>query len=125
MNDMKNALKPTMDSLGPDVGNTSKRHFKQKAWYTLCARNPNNGSYLDNYIIANMEEDINCPGFSMSDNGTKEIPEAGNVVRKYTIPVTEKKKVLDELESKGINRESLFESTLDNILFDLWNKLEM
>jgi hypothetical protein len=128
INDMKSALKPTMDSLGPDVSDTSSRHFKQKAQYTLCAKNTNireSRRSLKHYIVANMEEDINNPGFSMSDNCIEDIPEAGNVVRKYTIPVTEKKKVLKELESKEINRESLFESTPDNILIDLWNKLEM
>ena len=123
--DFKNALKPNAIFIGPDISNTSPRHFKQKTQYTLCTKNPNNGRCLSNYIIANMEEDINNPGFSMSDNYVEDIPEAGNVVRKYTIPVSEKRKVLRELESKGISRESLFESTPDNILIDLWNKLEL
>jgi hypothetical protein len=123
--DMKDALKPHMDNLGPDVINTSPRHIKQKAQYTLCAKKPNNGKSLKCYIVANMEEDINSPGFSMSDNCIEDIPETGSVVRKCTIPVTEKKKVLKELESKGINRESMFDSTPDNILIDLWNKYEM
>jgi hypothetical protein len=123
--DLKNALKPTMIEVGHNIDDTSPRHYKQKTCYTLCMENPNNGKSLKNYIIANTEEDINNPGFSMSDNYVEDIPEAGNVVRKYTIPVTEKRKVLRELESKGINRESLFESTPDNISIDLWNKLEM
>ena len=128
MTDMKCILKPTMDSLGANIDNTSPRHFKQQTQYTLCAKNTNikkSRNILKNYIVANMEEDINSPGFYMSDNCIEDIPEAGNVVRKYTIPVTEKKKVLKELELKEINRESLFESTPDNILIDLWNKLEM
>jgi hypothetical protein len=128
IDDMKSVLKPTMDSLGPDVSNTSPRHFKQKAQYTLCAKNTNireSRESLKHYIVANMEEDINNPGFYIKDNDVEDIPEAGNVVRKYTIPVTEKKKVLKELELKGINRKSLFESTPDNILIDLWNKIEM
>jgi hypothetical protein len=123
--DMKSPLRPNMDLIGHDIDNTSPRHFKQKCHYTLCVKNPNDGRCLCNYIIANMEEDINNPGFSMSDNSIEDIPEAGNVVRKYTIPVTEKKKVLKELETEEINRESLFENTTDNILIDLWNKLEM
>ena len=122
---MKSPLRPNMDLIGHDIDNTSPRHFKQKCHYTLCAKNPNNGRCLSNYVIANMEEDINNPGFSMRDNSIEDIPEAGNIVRKYTIPVTEKKKVLKELETKEINRESLFESTTDNILIDLWNKHEM
>lgn len=123
--DWKSPLKPNMDFIGHDIDNTSSRHFKQKAWYTICMKNPDYGRSLSNYIIANMEEDINNPGFSMSDNYAEDIPETGNVVRKYTIPVTEKKKVLKELESKDINRHSSFEHTPDNILIDLWNKLEM
>lgn len=120
--DMKSPLRPIMDHVGHDIDNTSPRHFKQKCHYTLCVANPNNGKCLSDYKIANMEEDINNLGFSLSDNCVEDIPEAGNVVRKYTIPASEKKKVLRELESKGINRESLFDSTLDNILIDLWNK---
>ncbi|MHC4365197.1 MAG: FRG domain-containing protein [Planctomycetota bacterium] len=123
--DLKNALKPNMDSLGHNIANTSPRHSKQKTHYTLCMKNPNNGKNLNDYIIANIEEDINNPGFSMSDNYIEEISETGNVVRKYALPATEKKKVLRELESKEINRESLFESTPDNILIDLWNKYGM
>lgn len=121
----RSPLEPNMDLVGHDIDNTSPRHFKQKTRYTLCIKNPNNGRFLSNYIIANMEEDINNPGLSINDNRIEDIPEAGNVVRKYTIPATEKEKVLKELESKEINRESLFESTPDNILIDLWNKLEM
>jgi hypothetical protein len=121
--DSKCTTEPIMDSLGPDVQKTSIRHSKQKAQYTICMKNPNNGKSLSNYIIANIEEDINRTGFSTSDNCTEDIPEAGNVVRKYTIPVTEKKKVLKDLESKGINRELLFpDNTQDDILIDLWNK---
>lgn len=119
--DMKSPLRPNMDHVGHDIDNTSPRHFKQKCHYTLCVANPNNGRCLSDYKIANMEEDINNLGFPLSDNCIEDIPEAGNVVRKYTIPVTEKKKVLRELESKEIN----FESTVDNILIDLWNKLEI
>lgn len=120
--DMKNASKPNTNSLGHNIGNTSPRHSKQKTNYILCMKNPNNGKSLRYYIISNMEEDINNPGISMSDNCIEDIPEAGNVVRKYTIPATEKKKALRELESEGINREALFDSTPDNILIDLWNK---
>ena len=119
---MKSPLRPIMDHVEHDIDNTSPRHFKQKCHYTLCVANPNKGKCLSDYKIANMEEDINNLGFSLSDNCVEDIPEAGNVVRKYTIPASEKKKVLRELESKGINRESLFDSTLDNILIDLWNK---
>ena len=121
--DCKDTSEPQMDSLGPDIANTSPRHSKQKTQYTICIKKQKSGESLKHYIIANMEKDINRTGFSTSDNCTEDIPEAGNVVRKYTIPVTEKKKVLKELESKGINRELLFpNNTQDDILIDLWNK---
>lgn len=124
--DCKDDLEPAMNYFGPDIANTSPRHAKQKTRYTICTKKSKKEKSLKNYIIANMEEDINIPGSSTSDNCIEDIPEAGNVVRNYTIPVTEKKKVLKELESKGINRESLFpDGTPDNILIDLWNKYGM
>lgn len=126
--DCKKMSEPTVDQIGHNIENTSGRHRKQKTHYTICLENPTAGESLQDYIIANIEEDINNVGFPITGEdyeGDNSIPEAGNVVRKYTIPATEKNKVLKELEAQKINRESLFESTQDNILIDLWYKYGM
>ena len=122
---LKNALNPTMNSIGHNIDQTSQRHYKQKTQYTICLKKLDIRDNLGHYIISNMEEDINNPGYDLNDDFSEADPEGGNVVRKYTIPTTESKKVLRELESKGICRASLFEGTLDNMLIDLWNKYGM
>ena len=44
-----------------------------------------------------------------------------NVAQKYTIPVSERHKVLRKLQAMKINRCFLFEETEDNQLSDFWN----
>ena len=46
-----------------------------------------------------------------------------NVTCKYTIPVSERNKVLKKLQTENINRCSLFERTEDNRLFDCWTEI--
>jgi len=99
-----------------------ERHQKQKSRYTLCVQQDNIGNFR-NARFANMEEDINRSGVSTDSNGNDvNMGLVENVTNKYTIPVSERNKVLKKLQTKGINRCFLFQDeTEDSQLFDYWN----
>ncbi len=98
------------------------RHEKQEANYTLCVQQDNTNDFK-NAIFANMEKDINRPGVCTDCNGNDvNMGLVENVINKYTIPVSERNKVLKKLQTKGINRCFLFQDeTEDSQLFDYWN----
>lgn len=98
------------------------RHEKQKANYTLCVQQDNTNDFK-NATFANMEKDINRSGVSTDRNGNDvELGPVENVTNKYTIPVSERNKVLKKLQKMNINRCFLFqEETEDSQLFDYWN----
>jgi hypothetical protein len=104
--DFKKMTDPAAIDIGHFIANPSPRHIKQKAQYTLCVKQER-GVCFKNAEVANILEDINRPGFILLENGeTVDLP-AHNVLRKYTLPVSERKFVLDMLHEKGYDRKSL------------------
>ncbi len=103
----KKTTAPTAIYIGPSVANPSPRHIRQKSQYTLCVKQEH-GVCFKNAEFANILEDINRPGFILLENGeTVDLPNVHNVLRKYTLPVSERKFILDKLHCKGIDRISL------------------
>ena len=102
MPDFSNAQKPTAIEIGHNIPGI-KRHEKQEAHYTLCTQQANND--FKNAIFSNLKADVNKSGSSSDDI---EIDSARNVPRKYTIPASEKNKVLKALNEMRINQDSLF-----------------
>ena len=115
---------PQIIGIGHDIPGTSDKHKKQKAQYTICTKLLCQGNHiLSNYIFTNHEHDINQPGFYLDENGRDvDVDYARNVVTKYIIPISERKRVLEILQEKQINKCNL-EATLDNLLEDLWDQL--
>jgi hypothetical protein len=98
----------TAIGIGHFIADPSINHIRQKSRYTLCIRQGYGVCFKDAHF-ASILEDINTPGFILLDNGeTIEIPIARNVLRKYTLPVSERKSILGMLQNKGIDRKSLF-----------------
>lgn len=117
----RNSQEPTAIEIGNGIPGI-ERHENQKAHYTLCVQYDYTKDFK-NAIFANMEKAINNPG-SCNDSKDNEVDlsSAGNVTCKYTIPVSERNKVLKKLQTKGINRCFLFQDeTEDSQLFDYWN----
>ena len=120
MSNMSNMLEPTAIEIGPDIPGI-ERHVKQEAHYTLCAQQ-DDGSNFRNARFTNIEEDINKSGFYIDSNGNDvDLGSVKNVTHKFTIPVSERNKVLKKLQIMNINRCFLFEETEDNRLSDCWN----
>jgi len=121
MSDMSNMLEPTVIEIGPNIPGI-ERHENQESHYTLCVQQDNIGNFK-NATFANMEKDINKSGFYLNGNGNDiDLDLVENVTNKYTIPVSERNKVLKKLQTRGINRCFLFqEETEDSQLFDYWN----
>ena len=119
---MGSVLEPTAIEIGSNIPGI-ERHAKQEAYYTLCVQQDNNKDFK-NARFANVEKDINKPGFSWNDNGTEvDLDSVKNVTCKYTIPASERNKVLKKLQTMNINRCFLFGETEDNRLSDCWNDI--
>lgn len=100
-----------------------ERHENQESHYVLCVQQDNINDFK-NARFANMEEDINRSGVSTDCNGNDvDLGPVRNVTCKFTIPISERNKVLKKLETKNINRCFLFEKTEDNRLSDCWNTI--
>lgn len=82
---------PHIFAKGPLV-TSHKRHFLQKAEYTVCVTNSSDMIYADHE-----------KAFSRND-------EMQDVLYKFNIPSTERKKVLEKLDSYNLNHYSLFGS---------------
>ncbi len=120
MPDMSNMLEPTALEIGHNIPGI-ERHENQKSHYTLCAQLDNTEDFK-NAIFSNMEKDINQPGFYLDGNGDDvDLSLVRNVTCKFTIPVSERNKVLKKLQIMNINRCFLFGETEDNRLSDCWN----
>lgn len=118
--DMSNGLEPTAIEIGPDISGI-ERHINQEACYTLCVQQNHSDSFRD-ARFDNMENDIDKPGFYIDSNDDDvDLSSVQNVTNKYTIPVSEKNKVLKKLQTMNINRCFLFEESEDNRLSDYWN----
>ena len=102
----KNATDPTAIVIGHYIANPSSRHIKQKSQYTLCVKQDRKVCFK-NAEFANILENINIPGFILLENGETMDRPVHNVLCKYTLPVSEKKFILDMLHGKDINRISL------------------
>jgi len=113
--------KPTTIEVGSHF-NQIERHKKQKANYTLCVQQDNIKDFK-NARFVDMEKDVNRPGVYTDSKGNDvDMGSVENVTNKYTIPVSERNKVLKKLQTEGINRCSLFQDeTEDSQLFDYWN----
>jgi len=97
---------PTAIDIGHDIAKPSPRHNKQKSQYTLCVKQER-GVCFKNAEVVNILEDINKPGFILLENGeTVDLP-VQNILCKYTLPVSERKFILDMLHDKGYDRKSL------------------
>ncbi len=119
---LRRKSEPTAIEIGPDIPGI-ERHAKQEASYTLCVQQ-NDGTNFRNARFANMEEDINRSGVSTDSNGNDvDLGLVENVTNKYTIPVSERNKVLKKLQTMDINRCFLFEESEDNRLSDYWNSI--
>jgi len=112
---------PTAIEVGHNIPGI-ERHENQKSNYTLCVQQDNTNDFK-NAIFVNMEKDINRPSVCTDSNGNDvNMGLVENVTNKYTIPVSERNKVLKKLQTKGINRCFLFQDeTEDSQLFDYWN----
>jgi len=121
--DLRWESSPTAIEVGDKIPGI-ERQQKQKSHYTLCIQQDNNTDFK-NATFANMEKDINRPSISNDSNGNDvELGPVENVTNKYTIPVSEKNKVLEKLQTININRCFLFqEETEDSQLFDYWNSI--
>lgn len=84
--------KPHIFGIGSNL-RTHKRHYLQQTEYTICGKEEDSGEYI---FCSN--EDVK--------NDTVSIPQ--DVVRKYIIPVSEQKKVINKLKLMNINEYSLF-----------------
>jgi hypothetical protein len=115
--------------IGPCIENTSERHAKQQAQYTWCVKKSMSGKCLDYYVFSDHEQVVNLPGFHEEGDNCVDTDEAGNplitenVIRKYTIPVSEQRRALASLAQRNINKRTLFGGTPDDLLEDLWNEL--
>lgn len=99
---------PVAIGIGHFIANPSSRHIRQKSRYTLCVRQEHGVTFKD-AEFANILEDIDIPGFILLENGeTIDLPNTKNVLRKYTLPISERKFVLGILRDKGIDRKNLF-----------------
>ena len=104
--DLKKATDPASIDIGHYIANPSPRHTKQKSQYTLCVKQKR-GVCFKNAEVANILEDINRPGFILLENDeTVDLP-VHNVLFKYTLPISERKYVLDMLHNKGYDRKNL------------------
>ena len=120
--DMSETSEPTVIEIGHNIPEIV-RHENQKSHYTLCVQ-PDNTNDFKNARFANMETDIDKPGFYLDSNGCDvDLSSVQNVTCKYTIPVSERNKVLKKLQTMNINRCFLFEETEDNRLFDCWTEI--
>lgn len=119
--DMGNVLEPIAIEIGHNIPGI-ERHEKQEAHYTLCVQQGYTTKDFKNARFADTEKAINIPGFHIDSNGNEiEHDSVQNVTTKFTIPASERNKVLKKLQKEGINRGSLFEETEDNRLSDYWN----
>jgi len=119
---LRRSSESTTIEIGPNIPGI-ERHVKQEASYTLCVQQ-DDGTNFRNARFANMKEDINRSGVSTDSNGNDvDLGLVKNVTNKYTIPVSERNKVLKKLQTMNINRCFLFEETEDNRLSDCWNSI--
>jgi len=109
---------PHISGIGSNL-RTHKRHYLQQTEYTICGKKEKSGEY-----ILYSHEDVKSDPTS--------IPQ--DVVRKYTIPVSEQKKVINKLKLMNISEYSLFGTedalvrslAMDMILeYHSWSELKM
>ena len=117
---MSNSLNPAAIEIGPNIPGI-ERHIKQKSHYTLCVQEDGTKSF-GKAKFTNLKTDINKSGFynKNKDNFVNR-DQVKNVTTKFTIPVTERNKVLEKLRNQNppINGCFLFGETENNPAFDL------
>ncbi|MFH1717831.1 MAG: FRG domain-containing protein [Planctomycetota bacterium] len=102
----KKGTNSTAINIGHFIVNPSSRHTRQKSQYSLCVKQGRGVCFKDAEFV-NILEDINRPGFILLKNGEARDRPVHNVLYKYTLPVSQRKSILDTLYGKGINRISL------------------
>ncbi len=118
--DCRKTSEPTLIEIGSYIPGI-ERHANQKSHYILCTQQDDGKTFKD-ARFAKPEEDINRNGFYLDEKGNdidKNCVE--HIMKKFTIPVSERKFVIKKLQTLNINRSSLFDSTEDNQLYDFWN----
>jgi hypothetical protein len=123
MGECRRDREATAMGFGHHIRNTSPRHAKQLAQYTWCVKKSSSGKCLDYYVFSDHEEAVNLPGFQMKDGVCIDVERAQNIVRKYTLPASERRKVLASLAQRRISKCTLFGRSTDDLLEDLWNGL--
>lgn len=88
------SIEPQITQLGPRV-RTDKRHFAQKAWYTVATK----------WSIENSQH-IFCSHHEIFNNPKKD----QDISIKITIPATDRKLALKELNDYNINHFTLFQN---------------
>lgn len=121
--DARDTGTPHASVIGPGLLGTSNRHVRQQSEYSLCVRRVSPGPGLDSYVFADHEAAINITGFRVEGGRELDVPDAENVVTKYTIPAGERNAVLASLAEKGITRQRLFAHDVENLLEDLWHEV--
>ncbi len=87
------SAEPQITLLGPRV-KTDKRHFAQKAWYTVATQWSNENSH---HVFCSHHEVFNSPKNNQ------------DILIKITIPTTSRKTALQELNDYNINHFTLFQ----------------
>jgi len=103
---------PCICILGPTIA-TDHKHYLQQSEYSICVRKQIKEIYFANH--ENVKEDV----------------EEQTVLTKYTIPISEREKVLRKLDSMNITAYSLFDSesslmetlAMREICFEKWDRL--
>ena len=132
---MRKSSEPTAIEIGRNISG-SERHKKQESAYTLCVQEDGSKSFV-NANFTSLKKDINQSGFCIDSNDKDvDLDQVKNVTTKFTIPASERNKVLKKLQNQKtiINRCFLFgESeknrlpvlgeTEEHLLSDLWDSI--
>jgi hypothetical protein len=96
---VKSIENPFITVLGPYVS-THKRHFSQKAWYTIASRWSDEST-----------QHTFCSHHEIFDKARKSTEPLQDLLIKITIPITERRKALRELDNDyNINHFTLFQT---------------
>lgn len=105
--DTKNADQPFIIGLGPKI-KSDPRHFRQQCQYTICTRLSKEKKWF-----FGQHSDV----FSQRDSQDG----YQDVLQKFTLPSSEREKVIKKLECMNINAYTLFNTT-DSFIEHLANR---
>jgi hypothetical protein len=93
-------LEPRINVLGPNV-RTHKRHFLQQSWYSIALKKERDIPDVKEYAFQNIISHEEIFRSSSDDQ---------DLIFKITLPISERRKVLDYLNQFNINQFSLFQT---------------